>query len=291
MTTESAPSSAPAPAEVPQESAEVPATAVPVPEVPQDLGKQFGALARQRKRDELSRSELQKARDQHAAEMAELKKYNELKAKAKQDPKAWFEHTGLTLDDIVNDYIKETAPPTEQQRIEALERTVSEYRENVQKAAKHREEMATAEAEKAARANVARLVSEASERYELINAKGVHDEVFDLIMRNFRETGKDNMSVERAADLLEEQLFEEQKELAGKAKKKLAPLFASSPEAGTEAKAGTKDTDTTAPEGSGARITRTLTNGVTPARSMAANREWDRRASLKRLAEALKYKD
>lgn len=123
---------------------------------------------------------------------------------------------GITYDQLVEQAVNAPDSTTReiQTKLKAIEDAQKKMVEDAQNGAKSQREAAV----KQIRYDVTDLV-EADAQFETIKATGSIDDVVELITKVFDETGK-LMTVEQAAQKVEEELFEEAKKIAGLAKVK-----------------------------------------------------------------------
>lgn len=261
------------------------------------FAKQFGALARERKRLDAERNAAKQELNSHREEMRQLNEWRELQKLKETDPTAFFERTGLSFDGLVNHYLTKDVPPTESARLDRIEKEIKAYEDGLKR---QKAEAQKAEIDRGVRehkANIRAFIQESPEKFELIEAHEAHDDVFALIEARYlktfdRSTGRGEiLSMERAASLVEDQLFEEAKRIA-KAKK-MGALF--NPPA--EGKAGDEDSSlkrealrpTEKLAGSG--VTRVLTNQSVQSRAIVADQAASRDALLEAVAQKLKQQN
>lgn len=244
----------PPPAEAPAE-AEAPAapeTPAAVEEKPADekpaedagpLAPRFSALAKREKeitlRERKVKEELAAKEKELADKLARVEAYEKQRATWEENPIAFLDAHGITYQKLTERVLKDGEPPTADDRVAKLEAEIAadrKAREEEKAAAKKAEEEARRQAieeeTNAFKAKIQDFVKENAEKYELVAAEGAHDVVFDLIESHYAATAKKGkpelLDVARAAELVEEHLFEEAAKRY-KGSKKLGSLFAPAP--------------------------------------------------------------
>lgn len=245
---EPAKSDTPAPAADP--AAAAPATPAEPAKKPLDLGKGFAALAREEQRVRAERQALK-------AEKEALGRHQTLldaAAKASENPIALLQAAGLTYEQVTDWILKNQQEPTAEDRVALLEQREAER----VKAAKDAEEKAASDRAtqqiETFKGHLAKAITDAGEKYELINAEGAHEAVWEVIEGRFNETGK-LMPWNEAADLVEAHLEERAKKLL--AAKKLQP------KQDAPAAPAKSENQKTGPESDQGSTERTLTNRST----------------------------
>lgn len=247
----------PAPAaEKPPEAQAQPATeqkTEPQPK-PIDLGKGFAALAREEQRIRGERQALkaeQQAIAQHRAVLDAI-------AKAKENPLAALQATGLTYEQLTEWILQNQQEPTEADRLAALEKREQERQERAKADEEKAKQDVAAKQIETFKGNLTKAITDAGEKYELINAEGAHEAVWEVIEGNFEKTGQ-VMAWADAADLVEKHLEERAKKLL--AAKKLQPKTEQKQDA--PAAPAKSESQKTGPESDQGSTERTLTNRST----------------------------
>lgn len=198
------------------------------PEVKDEqLSPKFAALARQQKEIRQQQLALKAEREALAAEKARMEQEYSTKYiprdKLKSDPYSVLEEEGIPYDQIVNSVMNQDpqakALRTMEKRIESFEQKLErEKQEAVEKQNKQYEQ-----AVNKIRTDVKLLVDK-DNTFEAIKANAAEEAVVELIKSTFESDGV-VMSVEDAANKIEEYLLEEAVKLAAleKVKKRLAP--------------------------------------------------------------------
>lgn len=181
---------------------------------------------------------------------------NGYKGRLKKAPLDVLNEEGLTYDQLVEQAVNAPDPATRaiQDKLQSIEERQNKLAEDAQNSAKSQRDAAV----KQIRYDVSDLI-ETDTQFETIKATGSTDDVVELITRTFDETGK-LMTVEQAAQKVEEELFEEAKKIAGLAKVKASFKPELTPETLQQAKqqSGQKQSMTT------------LTNNMTSTRPLSA---------------------
>lgn len=191
------------------------------------LAKKESAL-RAREREFQAKETALEARIKTAIDEA-LSQY---KGRLKKSPLDVLNEEGLTYDQLVEQAVNMPDPATRaiQQKLEALEANQKQQVEDAKKAADGQRQAAINQI----RHDTSELI-ESDPQFETIKSTGSVDDVVELITRTFDESGK-LLTVEQAANMVENELFEEAVKIAslGKVRAKLAPQL--TPEIIQEAK-------------------------------------------------------
>lgn len=216
------------------EVVETPVTEAPTeptpPASPEPVAAKFGALAKREK--ELVQRE-KKLKDDAAAlelRLASATSAEDLLKLAKEKPTEFFKRTGLTYQELTNAVLREDEPPTADDRVAKLEARLeaeskarAEAEEKAKTDAEARDKQANEHLISQFKATIETELKAAGETFELVNAEGAYDLVFDLIEEHYRRTEK-VLPTEKAAELAENYLFEQATKKYGSSKK-LAGLF------------------------------------------------------------------
>lgn len=194
------------------------------------LAKKESAI-RARERDLQAKEAALEAKIKSEIEEA-LKQY---RAKLKSSPLDVLNEEGLTYDQLVEQAVQQADPNYQttrsmQQKLETIEANQKRFEEESKKSADSQREAAVRQITY----DVQELI-EADPSFETIKATGSIQDVVDLITKQFDETGK-LLSIDQAAKLVEDELFEEAIKIASltKVKDKLKPQL--SPELVNNAK-------------------------------------------------------
>jgi len=226
---------------------------------------------------------------QQQAEMAEalkeLNEYRTLKERAKTDPLAFVKHHGIEYKQLTDQVLNDERPTPEmlidnlRSKIEALEAERSAERQA--KDQQQRDQLV-----ETFRNGIKEYVETNADKYELIKAFGAHDQIFSMIHNHWKETGGadggEYLPVEKVAEYLENQMFEEAQKLM--TLKKLSPKDQAKVEAALES----KDANQAVPQ---KPQPRTLTNNLSSsgAQPAAARPKLDDDTSLREAAKLIRW--
>lgn len=194
--------------------------AEPVAEPKIDLSNRFAKLSKKEK-------ELRELENNIKAKQAELEKWNETKEKAKSNPAEILNSLGVSLEDFLVSMAGEDVKPVKElTELEILRNEIDELKKS-----KEAEKLAIAEEAKAKeeqkakdkaaqdekvlndfKAEIKQVIEKSAEQFEIINAQGAYDSVFDVISQHFEETGE-VMPIDKAASMVEEYLENQYKVL------------------------------------------------------------------------------
>ncbi len=193
----------------------VAASPSPPQEEPVDLSARFAALARREKRAREVEARLKAQQEQY-------QQWEHARKAAKTNPIAFMEQNGLSYKEIT-DYLLNDNAPTPEQRVKALEEKLEQDRADREAAEQGRREAEINRTIETAKANIEEYVLSQGEAYELIQANGAYDTVFEVIQAYWNRTGE-MLPVDTAAKYVEEHLEEQARKLLSL--KKLAPKAA-----------------------------------------------------------------
>lgn len=169
------------------------------------LASRFAQLAR---RDKAIREEKKRL----AAEKAQLARWQEAERLAKEDPLRLLESMGLTYEQLTDRqferFAQQQAADDPVHRIKTVEEKIREFEELGRK---HKAEQEKAQIEAALQQfqeQIGQRIQQEPERFELVLAQRAQEDVFRLIEAHFNET-REVMPIEQAAQLVEDQLYEE----------------------------------------------------------------------------------
>jgi hypothetical protein len=214
--------------------------------------------------------------------LAKIKQFELSKENIKKDPKGALESVGMTLEELIVAHLDQTegktpSGPSADEKIEALYKKLEEK----ERLEKEREFELQKQAEQQAienfKAEMKKTLSSDLDKYELINLYESFDDVFEVIEGYFEETGE-ILPVEKAAEHVENHLFEEAQKL--KKSKKLGLVEA------VKEKPQEKQTIATT-------LSPTLTNKQTPTTTVQSHtngRLLTTEESIARAAALLKFK-
>ena len=233
-----------------------------------DLSGQFAALSRKEKALAAERKTVEGLR----------KKYEPL---SRLDPKSnlgeFMKQHGITTQDVIEYQLKQGKAPTADDKVQTLEQKIADFEKRQADAeAKSKQERIDIQVQNFK--DQIRAQSETDkDKYELINAHGAHDLVFQVCAQYYEENkekqGFKPLEISRALELVEDNLFNEAKTKyasVNKYKSIFAPTTAATPAIDSKAQAPKPSEPT-------------LTNrGTTP--SGASTLPRDRDAAIKAIA-------
>ncbi len=218
----------------------------------QPIDPKFEALAKKESAFRTREKEFQAREADFKAKQAELDQAKSFKDRLKSNPLEVLNELGVTYDDLVAQAINAPDQNTVEIRneLKALRDKQTQIEENAKNSANAQREAAITQI----RHDVTDLVK-SDPSFETIHATESAEDVVELITRTFDESGK-LLSVDEAARMVEEELFQEAMKIAqiGKVKAKLQPEPA--PETKQELKSQ--------------RQIQTLTNNMSSSKPMSA---------------------
>lgn len=235
-----------------------------------DLSSRFAALTRKEK--------ALLDRERKAAEIE--KKFGKFaQSKPKENPLAWLETGEITIDELIQAKLKEGKPPTADEKVVTVEEKLRRLEEQI-----------AAKEEQSKQEHINRVVQQFKDqikahvdsdkgKYELINAHDAYDQVYAVCEQYYEENREKPdfkaLEVSKAADLVEDYLFEQAKAKYAKVSK-YKKLFL--PDADSPEDIKTQATDTPKPQSEP-----TLTNrGTTP--SAKATKLLPREIAIRQIA-------
>jgi hypothetical protein len=239
------------------------------------ISVKFATLAKREKAIAEQKKEIEE-------KLSKIKQFELSRENIKKDPKGALESVGMTLEELIVAHLDQTdgkkpQGPTADEKIEALYKKLEEK----EQAEKDRELQAQKEAEAQAvenfKSEIKKTLTSDLDKYELINLYESFDDVFEVIEGYFEETGE-ILAVEKAAEHVENHLFEEAQKL--KKSKKLGLVEA------VKEKAEEKQAVTST-------LSPTLTNKQTPVTTMqshANGRPLTTEESIAKAAALLKFR-
>lgn len=239
-----------------------------------NFAKKFAALSRKEREFQKEREEAKALKDQFA-------EFEQAKKLAKANPQEFLEKFGVTYEEITEYFIN--GRPKVDPKVTEIEEKLAK----MEAAAKEREAKLVEEARNASiqgyRSELTSFIKSAGEKYELVNAAGAYDEVYNVIKTHFDEN-KDKvskiedaiMSHDDAAEMVEKYLEQELDKFTSTAKiknkfTKVDPK--TEPAAKTE-----KPTES-----------KTLTNALTAQASPANKRPLSKEESLEAAAKLIRW--
>lgn len=246
------------------------------------IASRFAALSK-REKQILERERAMQDR-QRQLEM-QAQRYQQLEhivQNAKANPIAVLEQLGLSYEQIT-DYIlqdPEATKPVAEKKLEEIERKIKAYEEAQLHAQRQAEQAYIDNTVKNFKNQIVSTVQSNPEKFELVALNNAYDTVFDVVEQYFNSTGE-LLTVEAAAQMVEEYLTNEAEERILKAKK-FQSKFSSKAEPSVEA----KNADAKA------SASKTLTNTkVTSSTQPKEEKPKSNDDSLKRAAALLRWND
>lgn len=228
-----------------------------------DFAKRFAVLSRREK-------ELLHEKQQFKQESEEVKKFKQILANAKQNPKELMEMAGLSYKEIT-DFFLNDEQPTAETRIEMLERQIKEEREERERFLKQQEQERVDQTIAQLQNNIKETVDN-SDDFELIRINDSYDLVYNVIEEHYSEYGE-VLPIKDAAQKVEEYLDEHVRGKILKTKR-----YSSLAEGLQESPQG---------EGKTATPTTTLTNSALASSTPPSNQYLDDDTSKQKIAEWL----
>ncbi len=183
------------------------------PEPPPDpeqekFASRFAALSRKEK-------ELQQRERSFKENQAKLAAYEQALAKAKENPLQYLQAAGLTLEQALEQIINQDKEPTEQDRVQAIEKKIADYENQQRELAIRAQQHKKQQELNAIHEDLSKFVTDNSEQFELVREYNAIPDVWAVIERTFIETqGKVLLTKEQACQAVEEQIYEEKKQEA-----------------------------------------------------------------------------
>jgi hypothetical protein len=141
--------------------------------------------------------ELQKQREQIKTERAELEEYRQLKEKAKLNPNEVLSKFGISYGELTE---KMLTPSDD--KLTTLEQRIAKFEDEKREAALQEREREDKQAYENGLGVIKKYIDDNSDTYEYIQMNNAHDEVMELALKYFKETGK-YLSFKECADLVE----------------------------------------------------------------------------------------
>lgn len=170
----------------------------------------FAALSRKEK-------ELVQRERAFKENQAKLQAYEKALQTAKQNPLEYLQAAGLTLEEALQQIINSDGdqPVTEAQRLQQIEKKISDYEEQQVVARKQAAEYKKNQELNQIKSNITDYINNNSETYELIKEYNAIDDVWSVIERAFIDSrGQTHLTMEQASQLVEDQLYKEATEEA-----------------------------------------------------------------------------
>lgn len=254
------------------------------------------AAEQARKEAQAQQSQMAALQKQYAEMQAQMRAVEEARTGAKKKPRNLIEQHGLTLDDVVRDYLGEEQTPQalmaeleDRARGEtaAVKAQVEALKKELEDRDRRAQEADAGRAMQALRQEIESVVQSDPDKYELTVALGQQGEVYELMRLAYQQNGT-VLPVDRAAEMIEDFLFDQAKQTV-KAKK-LARLFqpqesnAAPPQAGKPAPQAKQATDAREPKAS---TTLTAQLATSPAQPVADSDDLDKDAAIARAVKKI----
>ena len=206
------------------------------------LSPQFSALAK-RERAILKRHQELKALEQSFSEREQrLKSFEELKARAKENPLKFIEESGLTYDEITQKVLGQNNSTNQASPQESSLNEVRDQMRQFMEEQRARDERLKLETETQTKAQLEEtienfksdlneFIDQNLETYELTKQFNAQNLVFDTIEAHYEKTGK-VLAMQEAADLVEKYLEDEAERLSKT--KKFSSKFLNKPSSDTQ---------------------------------------------------------
>lgn len=264
------------------------------------FSSRFAALSR---KDKELRAKERAIKEHEAA----VREWQETQRLIKENPLAFIQKTGLSLEQLITLSLQQPPEPDPvQQKIAGIEEKLQGWDKQYEEALKAQQAAAEAQAEAESKATIKSFIEGAGDKYELIAANGAIDEVYDLILEDWMSQDappeqRRPMSIEKAAQAVEDYYFEEAQKLlkANKVRAALQPgpkdetaqsAAANRDEAAGGFKVAERPVTRYETQEVNPGLTPTLTNGRTAASSAGApKRSLSDEESLRRAAGLLKF--
>lgn len=270
-----APSSLPAATKAPETkpstevAPDVAAQEADKPEQNDKLAARFAALSRKEK----AILEKERAIKEEAKQVEQLRSLEKM---LREDPVAFLEKTGMSFDDFASLYVKKVhnEPDSLEDRFNSLAEKIAQYEKQAEEQAAKKEQAYIEAQVTAFKESITSHAKADTDKYELINAEGAYDEVFEVVQKYWEETGK-VLAIDKACEVVEEHLESEAKKLLSL--KKL------------QAKEAAQSKD---PKATAGKPAPTITNAMTASGVVEAKKpeNLSYEESLKRAASLLKWK-
>lgn len=160
------------------------------------------------KRERMLHAERQKIRERENR----IKELEELMDLRERDPKGFVEKNGLSYEKLTDIYLNDGKKPPEH-LIQSLEEKIKSLEARLDNDKTQSEENWAQEKITGFKRQIQGVIDNAGETFELIQAQKAHDLVYDVIQDYYRET-KTILPIEEAAQFVEDNLFEEAKQLS-----------------------------------------------------------------------------
>ena len=185
------------------------------------LDPKYEALAKKESAFRTRERDFQAKEAAFKAQVAELEAAKSFKQRLLENPLEALNEAGITYDQLVEQAVNAPDASTREikQELKTIKEAQSKLAEDAQKATQAQRESAITQI----RHDVLELV-DSDPNFETVKGTGSADDVVELITRTFDESGR-LLSIDVAAKMVEDELFEEALKIAslGKVKAKLSP--------------------------------------------------------------------
>ena len=178
------------------------------PEDDPRLSSKFAALSR---KDKELRAKEKALREHEAA----VKDWRETQQLIKENPLAFMQKSGLTLEQLISLSLQQPPEPDPlRQELAQVKQKLEGWDKQYEEAVKAQHEAAEAQAEEQSKASIKSFIESAKDKYELIAVNDAIDDVYDLIYEDWMSQDvppeqRTPMSLEKAAQAVEDYYFEE----------------------------------------------------------------------------------
>jgi len=176
------------------------------------LSSRFAALSR---KDKELRGKERALKEQEAA----LKQWQESQKLLQENPLAFVEKSGLSLDKLIALALQQPGEPDPMQKeLNAVKQKIESWDKQYEDALKAHQAAVEAQAEADSKASIRHFVEQAKDKYELVAVNDAIDDVYDLIYEDWVSQDvppeqRTPMSLEKAAQAVEDYFFEEAQKL------------------------------------------------------------------------------
>jgi len=177
------------------------------------LSSRFAALSR---KDKELRSKERALKEQEAA----LKQWQESQKLLQENPLAFVEKSGLSLDKLIALALQQQPgePDPMQRELAAVKQKIEGWDKQYEDAIKAHQRAVEEQAEADSKASIRNFVEQAKDKYELVSVNDAIDDVYDLIYEDWISQDvppeqRTPMSLEKAAQAVEDYFFEEAQKL------------------------------------------------------------------------------
>lgn len=162
--------------------------AVPPPAKDQLNDDRMAKVLSQAQKVQSDRQQLAQERAQHAADLAELNRYRQLKAIAKDDPVAWAEEGGYKPDEYATTLMEKGSMSPERRKIIEQQRELNDLKSWQQDQVRSQQVQQQQALKSRVDSDMQAFAAENSERYDLVSRTGAYDQVLGKIQEHFLRT-------------------------------------------------------------------------------------------------------